>query len=222
MAYEIRWGIMNPIRIVLADDHAVVRQGLRMLLEQVDDFTVVGEAKDGREVVDLVGELDADVAVMDFAMPSMRGVEATQKICQLHPKVKVLMLSMYSNQEYVHQSMEAGAAGYIVKDVASDELVQGIRAVAQGKTYFSSGMSENFSDGSRGKRQGLLSSVTAREREVLQLIAEGNSNKQIASLLSLSVKTVEAHRSNLMAKLDIHDTATLTRFAVASGVVPPT
>ena len=205
------------IRIALADDHNVVRQGLRALLEGVKDFRVVAEAKDGKEMVETVVREKPDVAVIDLAMPSLNGVEATRRIVRDVPGVKVLVLSMYTGEEYVREAMAAGALGYLVKDSAADDLVKAIRSVAGGEVFLSPAIAHLAGKG--GATASALDRLTSREREVLQLIAEGNSNKEIAARLTLSVKTIEAHRTNLMAKLDIHDTASLTRFAIARGLV---
>lgn len=206
------------IRIALADDHAVVRQGIRALLEGVKDFRVVGEAGDGKAMVELVMKERPDVALVDVAMPALNGVEAARRIVRDLPEVKVLVLSMYTGEEYVREALAAGASGYLVKDSAADELVEAIRVVARGEKYLSPAVAHlAVKAGAGGASQ--LDRLTTREREVLQLIAEGNSNKAIAARLSLSVKTIEAHRTNLMAKLDIHDTASLTRFAIARGLV---
>lgn len=211
------------IRIVLADDHTVVRQGLRALLERVTELVVVGEARDGHEALRLVLDEQPDVAVIDLAMPHLNGVETTRRIVRDLPGVRVLVLSMHTGEEYVREALDAGAAGYVVKDSAADELVAAIRTVADGGYYLSADIPEALLHETRegGRAAGPLERLTTREREVLQLIAEGNSNKEIASHLELSVKTVEAHRANLMAKLDIHDTASLTRFAIARGIVEP-
>ena len=206
------------IRIALADDHNVVRQGLRALLEGVKDFRVVGEARDGKEMVELVFREKPDVAVIDLAMPSLNGVEATRRIVRDLPAVRVLVLSMYTGEEYVREALAAGAAGYLVKDSAADDLVEAIRLVAKGSQFLSPAIAHLAQPGGKGTASP-LDRLTSREREVLQLIAEGNSNKEIAARLSLSVKTIEAHRTNLMTKLDIHDTASLTRFAIARGLV---
>lgn len=209
------------IRIGLADDHNVVRQGLRALLEGVKDFKVVGEASDGKEMVELVLRERPDVAVIDLAMPSLNGVEATRRIVRDAPAVRVLVLSMYTGEEYVREALGAGAAGYLVKDSAADDLVEAIRVIAAGGQFLSPAIAYIAADSGKGGKAGAspLDRLTSREREVLQLIAEGNSNKEIAARLSLSVKTIEAHRTNLMSKLDIHDTASLTRFAIARGLV---
>lgn len=206
------------IRIALADDHNVVRQGLRALLEGVKDFRVVGEARDGKEMVELVFREKPDVAVIDLAMPSLNGVEATRRIVRDMPAVRVLVLSMYTGEEYVREALAAGAAGYLVKDSAADDLVEAIRLVAKGSQFLSPAIAHLAQPPGKGTASP-LDRLTSREREVLQLIAEGNSNKEIAARLSLSVKTIEAHRTNLMTKLDIHDTASLTRFAIARGLV---
>lgn len=205
------------IRIALADDHKVVRQGLRALLEGVKDFSVVAEAGDGKEIVELVLREKPEVAVIDLAMPSLNGVEATRRIVRDVPQVKVLVLSMYTGEEYVREALNAGASGYLVKDSAADDLVEAIRLVARGERFLSPAIAHIADRTGNGVTS--YDRLTTREREVLQLIAEGNSNKEIAARLSLSVKTIEAHRTNLMAKLDIHDTASLTRFAIARGLV---
>ena len=205
------------IKIALADDHNVVRQGIRALLEGVKDFRVVGEARDGKEMVELVLREKPDVALVDVAMPSLNGVEATRRIVRDLPQVKVLVLSMYTGEEYVREALAAGASGYLVKDSAAEELTEAIRTVARGERFLSPAVAHLTGKGAAGASP--LERLTTREREVLQLIAEGNSNKEIAARLSLSVKTIEAHRTNLMAKLDIHDTASLTRFAIARGLV---
>lgn len=205
------------IRIALADDHAVVRQGIRALLEGVKDFRVVGEAGDGKEMVELVTRERPDVALVDVAMPALNGIEAARRIVRDLPAVKVLVLSMYTGEEYVREALAAGASGYLVKDSAADELVEAIRVVARGERFLSPAVAHLAVK--TGAAASQLDRLTTREREVLQLIAEGNSNKAIAARLSLSVKTIEAHRTNLMAKLDIHDTASLTRFAIARGLV---
>jgi DNA-binding NarL/FixJ family response regulator len=207
----------SMIRIALADDHAVVRQGIRALLEGVKDFRVVGEAGDGKEMVELVTRERPDVALVDVAMPALNGIEAARRIVRDLPAVKVLVLSMYTGEEYVREALAAGASGYLVKDSAADELVEAIRVVARGERFLSPAVAHLAVK--TGSPASQLDRLTTREREVLQLIAEGNSNKAIAARLSLSVKTIEAHRTNLMAKLDIHDTASLTRFAIARGLV---
>ena len=213
----------DKIRILLADDHTVVREGLHALLDREKDFEVVGQACDGHEALELTATHSPHVAVVDIAMPTLNGIEATRRIARDHPGVKVLVLSMHVGEEYIREAMDAGANGYVAKGSAAEELVAAIRAIAEGHAYFSQDIPleliERIRDGVRTPNP--LDRLTTREREVLQLIAEGNTNKEIAALLELSVKTVEAHRANLMAKLDIHDTATLTRFAISRGVVEP-
>lgn len=213
----------EKIRILLADDHTVVREGLHALLDREKDFEVVGQARDGHEAVELTATHAPHVAVVDLAMPALNGIEATRRIVRDYPDVKVLVLSMHVGEEYIREAMDAGANGYVAKGSAAEELVAAIRAIADGSAYFSQdiplSLIEKIRDGVRTPNP--LDRLTTREREVLQLIAEGNTNKEIAALLELSVKTVEAHRANLMAKLDIHDTATLTRFAISRGVVEP-
>ena len=214
---------MEKIRVLLADDHTVVRQGLRALLTAEGDIDVVGEAENGRQAVELVKKLLPDVAVIDIAMPVLNGLEATRQITRSVPSTKVLILSSYS--DYVSQTTEAGAVGYLVKETAGDELLRAIREAQRGNAYFSPSIAKRLRDQCRGafaygqsgrKRADYL---TAREAEVLQLIAEGRANKQIAAELCISIKTVEKHRQQVMNKLNIHDVAGLTRHAIAKGII---
>jgi DNA-binding NarL/FixJ family response regulator len=216
---------MEKIRVLLADDHTVVRQGLRALLTAEGDIDVVGEAENGRQAVELAKKLLPDVAVIDIAMPVLNGVEATRQITRAVPSTKVLILSSYSDDEYVSQTTEAGAVGYLVKQTAGDELLKAIREAQRGNAYFSPSVAKRLRDQCRGafaygqsgrKRADYL---TAREAEVLQLIAEGRANKQIAAELCISIKTVEKHRQQVMNKLNIHDVAGLTRHAIAKGII---
>jgi len=216
---------MTKINVVLADDHTVVRQGLRALLDAEPDINVVGEADSGRQAVQLATTLHPDVVVMDIAMPLLNGLESTRQISKQVPSSRVLILSSYSDDEYVHQSTEAGAAGYLLKQSAATDLVNAIREIHKGKSCFSPAISKRLME---QYRQTLLNGVlvtkrigvlTSREREVLQLIAEGKLNKQIAGELNLSIKTVEKHRQALMNKLGIHEIAGLTRYAIAKGIV---
>jgi len=216
---------MEKIKVLLVDDHTVVRQGLRVLLEVEPDITIVGEAETGRQAVQLVRKLSPDVIVMDIAMPNLNGLEATRQILKETPNAKVLVLSSYSDDEYVHQLTEAGAAGYLLKQTAATELIKAIREARKGNAFFSPSISKRLLDHYREaflkgvpvrKRTELL---TSREAEVLQLIAEGKPNKQIASDLCISIKTVEKHRQQLMNKLNIHEVAGLTRYAIARGVI---
>ena len=211
------------IRVLLADDHEIMLNGLRSLLEQEADMVVVGEAKDGREAVAAAREKAPQVVVMDLSMPGMNGIEATRRIAAEQPAVKVLCFSMHGDQGFVGAALEAGAAGYLLKDYAVDDLVQAIRAVAAGETYLCpqiAGTVVEAYKAARGKNTGpsAYSLLTAREREVLQLIAEGHTNGRIAERLGLSVKTVGTHRERLMAKLDIHTVAGLTKYAVREGL----
>jgi DNA-binding NarL/FixJ family response regulator len=215
---------MKKIRILLADDHAVVRQGLRALLEAEGDITVVGEAENGREAVAQAKKTQPDVVVMDVAMPGMNGLEATRQIMRNVPFSKVVVLTSYGDDDYVAQLLEAGATGYLVKQTAATDLLRAIRDVHQGKAFYSPTIAkrlrqqegETSTGGHAAARTGKL---TSREAEVLQLVAEGYANKQIAAELSISIKTVEKHRQQAMNKLNIHDIAGLTRYAIAKGWV---
>jgi DNA-binding NarL/FixJ family response regulator len=216
---------MRKIKVVLADDHIVVRQGLRALLVAEDDIDIVGEADNGRQAVQLVKQLAPDVAVVDVAMPLMNGLEATRQITALARATKVLVLSSYSDDEYVQQLMDAGAVGYLGKQTAANELLKAVREVDKGHAYFSPAIAKRLREQSRAAfasgepRRRPARSLTSREAEVLQLIAEGQANKQIASELNISIKTVEKHRQQVMNKLGIHDVAGLTRHAIAKGIV---
>ena len=215
---------MEKIKVLLADDHTIVRQGFRALLEAEQDIAVVGEAGTGRQAVQLTKKLLPDVVVMDIAMPNMNGLEATRQIAKEVPMTKLLVLSSYNDDEYVHQVTEAGATGYLLKQTAAEDLIKAVREARRGNAFFSPAISkrladrfrEAFQNGASAKRQNHL---TSREAEVLQLIAEGRANKQIASDLCLSIKTVEKHRQQLMNKLNIHDIAGLTRYAISKGVI---
>jgi DNA-binding NarL/FixJ family response regulator len=216
---------MQKITVLLADDHTVVRQGFRVLLEAEADLAVVGEAQTGRQAVELVKKLKPEVVVMDIAMPVLNGLEATRQILREAPSARVLILSSYSDDEYVNELHSAGASGYLLKQSAVTDLVKAIREVRRGKTFFGAAISQRLI---AHYRQSVLHGtsvnkrsdrLTSREMEVLQLIAEGWVNKQIASELSLSIKTVEKHRQQLMNKLGIHDIAGLTRYAISKGVV---
>lgn len=216
---------MPKIRVLLADDHIVVRQGLRALLSAEEDIEIVGEADNGRQAVQLVKQLMPDVAVIDIAMPILNGLEATRQISQSFHGTKVLILSSYSDDDYVQQLTEAGAAGYLVKQTAANDLLKGIREAHKGNAFFSPSIAkrlrdrcrEAFASGQPVKRR--TDYLTSREAEVLQLIAEGRANKQIAAELCISIKTVEKHRQQVMNKLGIHDVAGLTRHAIAKGII---
>ena len=216
---------MQKITIILADDHTVVRQGLRALLAAEQDVEVVGEAETGRQAVQMARKLLPDVVVMDIAMPILNGLEATRQITKEVPSTRVLVLSSYGDDEYVRQLTEAGAAGYLIKQTASEDLMTAIREAKKGNAFFSPSISrrllenyrEAFLNGQPVKKTKEL--LTSREAEVLQLIAEGMANKQIAAELFISIKTVEKHRQQVMNKLRIHDVAGLTRYAISKGII---
>lgn len=215
---------MKPIRILLADDHNVMRRGLRLLLESQPDFTVVAEAADGRQAVEQAAASKPDVAVLDVAMPNLSGIEAAQRIQSELPSTSVVVLSMHSDEGYVLRALKAGARGYLLKDSAEGDLIEAIRAVTQGKTFFSPEISKMLvEDYVREIRtRGIEDSyelLTSREREVLQLIAEGRSNKEVATALNLSLYTVETHRRNLQDKLNLHSLAELILYAVRKRVI---
>ncbi|MEP7355071.1 MAG: response regulator transcription factor [Acidobacteriota bacterium] len=212
------------IRILLADDHAVMRSGLRALLQQQADFEVVAEASDGREAVALAESTRPDVAVMDLTMPNLNGTEASRQITAKYPNVAVVILTMHSDEAYVLRALKAGARGYLLKESAEAELISAIRAVQQGKAFFSPAVSKvlvqdyvrQLQDKDIEDSYELL---TPREREILQLIAEGKSNKDVANLLNLSVYTVETHRGNILEKLGLHTVPELILYAVRKGVI---
>ena len=215
---------MGKIAVLLADDHPVVREGLRALLAVEQDMEIVGEAQDGRQAVELARKTSPDVVVMDLAMPVLNGLEATRKLLERAPTTRVLVLSSYADDECVTQLTQAGATGYLTKQAAGNDLAQAIRAVRRGKAFYSPDIAKRLQDrdsasptaGQLPKKKRVL---TDREREVLQLIAEGFSNKEIASELGISIKTEEKHRQAAMNKLDIHETAGLTRYAISRGMV---
>jgi DNA-binding NarL/FixJ family response regulator len=213
------------ITIVLADDHAVLRDSLQFLLGAQADFTVVGTAGNGRDAVQQVAQLRPDVAILDIAMPEMNGIEAARQIRQVCPSTQVIILSMHRTPEHISQALQAGARGYLVKESASDDVIEAVRAVHAGKRYMSQGLSDvaieyyvslHRDDAVRSR----LDSLTAREREILQLLAEGRSSPEIADLLSLSPRTVDSYRSRIMQKLDIHHLPGLVRFAIQHGLIP--
>jgi len=216
---------MKRITVLLAEDHEIVREGLRALLEHEDDIEVIGEAQTGRQAVKLTGKLRPDVVVMDIAMPLLNGLEATRQILQARPAIKVLILSAHSDDAYIEQIIGLGAAGYLIKQTSHDVLSRAIREVQKGKTFFSPSISKRLHHHyeKSSDRIGLLKTkddqLSSRETEVLQLVAEGNVNKETAAELGISIKTVEKHRQNLMKKLNIHDTAGLTRYAIATGII---
>ena len=210
------------IRIIIADDHQILRQGLKSLLEKEPDMEVVGEAEDGRRIMTLVKELVPHVVVMDVKMPGLNGIEATRQILSELPKVKVIALSMYGDHRFVTNMLKAGAHAYLLKEGAFEELVQAIRLVMNNKTYLSPGVTEiivkDYVNGSPGPNQTAFSMLTPREREVLQLLAEGKRTSEIAKLLHIGVKTVETHRWQIMNKLGIRNLAELTKYAIREGL----
>ena len=213
---------MSAIRVVLAVDHALVRAGIRALLEKLPGIEVVGEADNGRQALELIKESAPNLILLDISMAELGGLEALPRIVKDFPAVKVLILSGHANEEYVLRALRSGAAGYMLKDAAAEELELAIKAVAQDKTYLSPSVSrtvvESYLQRATGEK-GPIDQLTARQREVLQLIAEGKNTKEIAATLEVSVKTVEAHRLQLMARLDIHDVPGLVRYAIRSGLV---
>lgn len=215
---------MNPsgkrIRILLADDHSVVRQGFRMILSQQPDLEVVGEASNGREAAEMAGRLTPDVAVVDIAMPEVNGVEATRRIRQNVPECQVLVLSMYKDAPYVRETLRAGAKGYLLKDSIDEDLVRAVRAVARGEGFLSPAISGTVLDDYQKHVRDPLDQITPRERQLLQMLAEGKTSKDIAAELNISVYTVDAHRSRIMKKLQLRSIGELVRFALQRGLIP--
>ena len=214
---------VKKIRVLLAEDHTIVRQGISALLRSEPDIEVVGEAADGLEALELAKKLIPDVVLMDIAMRNLNGLEATRKIKKLFPHTKVLVLTMYDNEEWIFQILRVGASGYLIKDSAMTELTSAIRAVHQGDSYLSPSISKKVIDeyirkAEMGEKGGLEDLLSGREREILQLIAEGHSVPQIASLLCISKKTVEAHKNHIMEKLNIRDKVGLIKYAIRTGL----
>jgi len=212
------------VRILLADDHTVMRAGLRLLLERHADFEVVGEAADGRQAVDIATELKPAVVVMDIAMPQLNGVEAARQILNRDPETAIVMLSMHSDESYVLRSLKAGARAYLLKDSAEADLVSAIQAIIEGKSFFSPGVRALLKEDyihrlAKFGADDTYELLTAREREVLQLVAEGRSNKEVAALLNLSLYTVETHRTHILQKLNLHSVPDLILYAVRKGII---
>ncbi len=215
---------MKKLRILLADDHALFRAGMKALLGEIPGVEVCAEARDGRETLEQVARHRPDIVLIDIAMAGMNGLEATARILRTHPRTKVVILSMHATEAYVLEALRAGAAGYLIKDADTEELALALKAVRRGETYLSPPVSRHVvSEYVRrtGGEPNLLATLSPRQREILQLIAEGNTTKDIANLLNLSVKTVDTHRTQLMERLNIHDVAGLVRFAIRSGLTTP-
>jgi two-component system response regulator NreC len=213
-----------PIRIVLADDHTLIRSGLKLLLEQQPNFKVVAEAEDGRQAVELAAKLHPDVVVADIGMPLLNGIEATRQIVAHDPHPDVVILSMHSDESYVLRALKAGARAYIVKNSAEADLIRAVRAVSEGKSFFSPAISkmllEDYVRRVREKEvEDSYDLLTPREREILQLLAEGKTNKEVANILNLSPYTVETHRGNILEKLNLHSVPELILYAVRRGVI---
>jgi two-component system response regulator NreC len=209
-----------PIRIVLADDHVLVRQGLKSLLER-EGFQVVAEAANGQEAVSHVQSLQPDLVVMDISMPTLNGLDAARQMTRSSPKTKTILLTQHDEPQYVSEALEAGVKGYVLKNQVASDLLLAIRQVSRGQVYLSPGVSSAVMEAYQSKSKKSANPLTPRERQVLQLIAEGKSTKDVASLLGISVKTAESHRTRLMQKLDIHETASLVLYAVRHGIVQP-
>jgi two-component system, NarL family, response regulator NreC len=209
-----------PIRIVLADDHVLVRQSLKSLLER-EGHHILGEASDGQEAVQQVTAHQPDIAIMDISMPIVNGLSAAREVSKSSPKTKTILLTQHDEDQYISEALEAGVKGYVLKSQVASDLLEAIRQVSRGQVYLSPGVSRAVMDAYRSKSERHKDPLTLRERQVLQLIAEGKSTKEIATLLGISSKTAESHRTRLMQKLDIHETASLVRYAVRRGIVQP-
>jgi DNA-binding NarL/FixJ family response regulator len=213
------------IRIILADDHKVLRHGLSQALKNEADMEIVGQAENGHEAIRLTQELRPDVIIMDIAMPELNGIEATRQIIKDHPKIKIIALSMHSSKKFIHEMFKAGAKGYLLKDCEYAELINAIRTVNSNKTYMSPSITgviiDDYMLQSDGDKSNAFEVLSDREREVLQLIAEGKTTKQVARVLHVSPKTVEGHRTRIMHKLDIDNVASLTKYAIKEGLTSP-
>jgi two-component system, NarL family, response regulator NreC len=216
---------MKKITVLLADDHRILREGVKSLIEKAPDIEVVGEASEGGEAVAKAQALSPDIVLMDITMPGMNGLEATRQIKALKPNIKVLILSMHESNQYISQFLRSGASGYVLKDTAASELVGAIHAIFQGDAFLYPSIArklleEYLQKVQSGEESESYDGLTGREREILKMIAEGRSNKDIADLLSLSIRTVQAHRANLMGKLHMHDRTELVRYAIRKGLIP--
>ena len=212
------------MRVMLADDHRLLREGIRSLLESIPDITIVGEAADGQEALEMIDRLRPDVAVLDITMPGLNGIDVAARAARTSPGTRILILSMHVAEAYVAQALKAGVAGYLLKDAAAEELEQALRAVGRGDTYLTPSISKHVVEGFLGRgpeTSDPLAGLTPRQREILQLIAEGHNTKSIAATLGVSFKTVEAHRAQMMDRLGIRDVAGLVRLAIRAGIVSP-
>ena len=214
----------RPYRIIIAEDHTILREGLRAILSANTDFEVVGEAQDGRDAIRCAEKLDPDLILMDLSMPRTNGLEAIKEIKKQHPDIKIIALTVHKTDEYILETLKGGADGYLLKDSSQSELIMAINNVLAGKRYLSPGVSEKVIEGYlEGKKtvktHTVWDTLTQREREILKLIAEGYKNKEVADYLCISLKTVEKHRANLMKKLDLHNAASLTAFAMEKGLI---
>ena len=214
---------MGKIKVLVADDHTILRQGIKSLLANEEEIEVIGEAKDGREALTIIEETLPDVILMDIAMPGLNGLEATRRIKKKFPRMKVLVLTMYTNEEYIFQILNAGANGYLVKETAFQDLISAIKAVYKNEAFMSPSISKkvinSYIKRAQNDEEKTCEILTTREREILQLIAEGNSSKKIAELLFISPKTVETHRTHIMDKLNIHNRTGLVKYAIRKGIV---
>ena len=214
---------MNPYRLVLVDDHILLRQGIKKIIEESGDLIVVGEAGDGLELLSLLKKKPTDMVILDISMPNLRGIEATREIKKTYPLIKILILTMHKKTEYVYYTLSAGADGYVLKEDTEAELFSAISMIRSGKTYVSSSLAADLTQdlvqGHRGEKKASQEPLTARERQILKLVAEGKSSKEIGSLLCISVYTVNNHRANIIRKLDLKRMADLVRYAIEKGYV---